>query len=55
VSNTKISEGSTWEFQFKPSKKYAVGNTIRFTFPVGFLSDEPNCDILNLFGANPVA
>lgn len=36
ISNKRISEGSAWKFNFQLSNKYAAGNSLRFTFPVGF-------------------
>ncbi|EGR31412.1 hypothetical protein IMG5_110280 [Ichthyophthirius multifiliis] len=50
ISNYRISEGSSWEFQFRTQNSYGPGNSLRFTFPEGYRSLGVGCDIVGQFG-----
>ncbi|KAL4505422.1 hypothetical protein ABPG72_002484 [Tetrahymena utriculariae] len=54
ISNGKISEGSSWEFDFIPQKAYSSGNSFRFTFPDGFNSNKVLCNVQGLTGNDPI-
>ncbi|KAL4505423.1 hypothetical protein ABPG72_002485 [Tetrahymena utriculariae] len=53
LSNSRIREGSSWEFSFTPSKAYPAGCSLRFTFPEGYTSKQALCDVQGLAGQNP--
>ncbi|EAR88802.2 hypothetical protein TTHERM_00262980 (macronuclear) [Tetrahymena thermophila SB210] len=54
MSNGRISEGSSWEFDFIPQKSYSSGNSFRFTFPDGFNSNKVLCNVQGLTGNDPI-
>ncbi|EAR88803.2 hypothetical protein TTHERM_00262990 (macronuclear) [Tetrahymena thermophila SB210] len=53
LSNSRIREGSSWEFSFTPSQSYPAGCSLRFTFPEGYTSKQALCDVQGLAGQNP--
>ena len=55
VTNTQISQGAPYRFQFKTVNNSSGQNTIRLTFPLGFQSKAVLCDIKGLYGTNPTA
>ncbi|KAL4456555.1 hypothetical protein ABPG74_000662 [Tetrahymena malaccensis] len=54
ISNGRISEGSSWEFDFIPQNVYPSGNSFRFTFPDGFNSNKVLCNVQGLTGNDPI-
>ncbi|KAL4456526.1 hypothetical protein ABPG74_000633 [Tetrahymena malaccensis] len=54
VSNSRINEGSTWQFDFQTIQSYNFGNTFRFTFPDGFQSQKVLCNVDDLYGQDPI-
>ena len=45
LTNVIVGQGGTYQFGFSFSTTYIAGNSIRVTFPVGFTSKNPICQL----------
>ena len=48
-----MSQGCSYVFNFDLSEKRSAGNSVRFTFPEGFWSNQPTCEVNGLVGKSP--
>jgi hypothetical protein len=53
LSSLFMNQGASYTLQFSTSNALAFGNTLRLTFPFGFIASSASCDVNGILGSKP--